>query len=613
MNPGEVVALLQQGQRDDALAAAAQAVNDNPQDAGWRVVLGAVLVEMDQLTHGERVLRDALGMAPELPDALFNLSVALRRQGRIEEQADCLARIAPTWSGNARVAQDLGQAGLWLLMAGRHEAAVRAYRALLALQPGARPASYNLALALMGLSRYDEAIVAIAGALGAGHVDAELLGMLVHAKGQACEWRAMDESIEELRRAAREPGKRPAHPQDAQYLAQVTAAEQKQWAESYCRAIYAGLEPIERRSSAPRTQKLRVGFLSSDFRDHAVSWLVVGLIENLDRDRFEIRTYSTGPRVVTPVRERIARAVDQFVDCSTVTGRVVAERIAADGTDVLVDLGGLTGRARLDILAYRGAPVQGHYLGYPGTTGAAFVDFFVADEVTVPPGAEGDFTERVLRMPRCFMPNDPKRPIPEPMARAGLGLREDAVVLCSFNQPIKIRPAIFEAWCALLQSVPNTMLMLRDPGEAARRRLQAHAARWQVDGRLVFTAHLPSREDHMARLASADIALDTFPYGSHTNAADALWAGVPLVTAYGGTFASRVGTSMLTTAGLPEWAFDDPRKALDFVASLARDPAKLAAAKQKARAARSSALFDAAAHARDFERLLLVAAGRLQG
>jgi len=522
VSPGEVVALLQQGQRDDALAAAAQAVNDHPQDAGWRVVLGAVLVEMDQLAQGERVLRDALGMSPESPDALFNLSVALRRQGRIEEQVDCLARIASTWSGAARVAQDLAQAGLWLLMSGRHEPAARAYRALLVLQPGARPASYNLCLALMGMSRYDEAIAAIAGALGAGHVDAELLGMFVSAKGHACDWRAMDEAVEELRRAAREPGKRPAHPQVAQYLAQVTAAEQKQWAESYCRTIYAGLEPIERRSLAPPTDKLRVGFLSSDFRDHAVSWLVVGLLENLDRDRFEIRTYSTGPRVATPVRERIARAVDQFVDCSTVTGRVVAERIAADGTDVLVDLGGLTGAARLDILAYRGAPVQGHFLGYPGSTGAAFVDFFVADDVTVPPGAEGDFTERVLRLPRCFLVNDPKRPVPEATPRARLGLSEDAVVLCCFNQAFKITPAIFDAWCALLQSVPNTVLMLRDPGDGARRRLQAHAARWQVDTRLVFTSHLPSREEHMSRLAAADIALDTFPYGSHTNAADAL-------------------------------------------------------------------------------------------
>lgn len=610
MSPAEVAALLQQGQREEALAAAAREVNDNPQDAGWRVVLGAVLVEMQQLTEGERVLRDALGMAPNAPDALFNLSVALRRQGRVEEQVDLLARIPADWAGMPRVSQDLAQAGLFLLMSGRHEGAARAYRAVLALQPGARAASYNLALALTALSRHDEAIVAIAGALAAGHVDAELLGMLVNAKGQACEWRAMDEAIEELRRIAREPGTRPVHPHTAQYLAQVGAAEQKQWAETYSRTIFAGLEAVKRPERAA-SKRLRVGYISSDFRDHAVAWLAVGLLENHDRERFETFAYSTAPSPeASEVGARIARAVDTPVNASRMTGREIAERIAADGIDVLVDLGGHTQGGRLDILAYRGAPAQGHFLGYAGTTGAAFVDFFVADEITVPPGAEANFTERVLRMDRCCLPNDPKRPVPVATPRGQLGLPEDAVVLCSFNQPIKIRPAIFDAWCALLQSAPNALLWLRDPGENARRRLQAHAARWHVDSRLVFASHLPTREAHMARLAAADIALDTFPYGSHTNAADALWAGVPLVTTFGETFASRVGASMLATAGLSEWAFDDPRKALDFVATLARDPARLAAAKEKARAARGSPLYDAPAFARDFERLLLAAAGR---
>ncbi len=424
-----------------------------------------------------------------------------------------------------------------------------------------------------------------------------------------CDWEGFDEAVEELRRAAREPGLRPAHPQIAQYLAQVPAEEQREWAESYSRTLFAGLEPLERRA-APAAHKLRVGYLSSDFRDHAVAWLLVGLIENHDRERFEVRAYATGPRVATAVRERIARACDEFVDASTVPGRTVAERIAADGIDVLIELGGHTQGARLDILAYRPAPVQGHFLGYAGTTGAPFVDFFVADDVTVPPGAQSGFSERVLRMPRCFMPADPGRPVPKAASRAQHGLREDAVVLCSFNQPVKIRREVFEQWCALLEALPNAQLMLRDPGEGAKRRLASFAAQRNVEDRLVFAPHLVTREAHMARLAAADIALDTYPYGSHTNAVDALWAGLPLVTTYGETFASRVGASLLATAGLSQWAFDDPRKAFDATVSLARDPAALAAAREKARAARSSPLFDAAGFARDFERVLLQAAGR---
>ena len=610
MTPGEVVALLEQGQRDEALAAAAREVNENPQDATWRAVLGAVLVEMQQFAEGERVLRDSLRMAPDSPGALLNLSVALRGQGRAEEQAAVLSRIPASWAGAARVHADLAQVALFLLVAGRHEAAAGAYRAILNIQPGARPALYNMALALTALGRYDDVAAVIREAFAAGHRDAELLGMLANAKGLACDWENLDAIVEQLRAAARDPGKHPAHPQTAQYLPQVSAAEQKQWAQSYSSMIFALLEPVAR-AAPSSTGRLRVGYVSSDFRDHAVAWLLVGLLENHDRERFEVFAYSTAPSAApSEVGARIARAVEHPVNAARMTGREVAERIAADRIDVLVDLGGHTHGARLDVLAYRGAPAQGHFLGYAGTTGAAFVDFFVADEVSLPPGAEANFSERVLRMDRCFMPCDPKRAVPQPASRASLGLPADAVVLCSFNQAVKIRPDTFGSWCTILQAVPNAVLWLRDPGEPARSRLVAAAARWRVDSRLVFAPHVPTREEHMARLAAADIALDTFPYGSHTNAVDALWAGVPLITTRGETFASRVGASLLHTAGLDEWIFDDAARACAAVIALARDPAALAAARGKALGARTSRLFDAAGFAREFERVLLLAAGR---
>ncbi|HUQ27878.1 MAG TPA: tetratricopeptide repeat protein [Usitatibacter sp.] len=609
MTIAEVTALLANGQRAEALAAAHEGVRANPQDPRWRNTLGAVLIELDRLAEGEQALRDALRLAPDAPEALLNLGVVLRRQGRHEESAQLLARVPADYPHAGRAEWELGQAGVALLLTGRAEAAVRAFQAQLAFRPDSRPAAMNLALAFNALGRHDESARAIGAALAAGHRDAELLAMLVNAKGVTCDWDGIDELIVELKSAARNPGTRPAHPQTAQYLAQVSAPEQKDWALAYCRATFAGLEPVSRRP-APPTTKLRVGFLSSDFREHAVSWLMVGLMEEHDRERFEFHAYSTGPRIPSPVRERIARAVHEFVDCSTVAGRTVAERIAYDGIDVLVDLGGHTQGARLDILAYRAAPVQGHFLGYAGTTGADFVDFFVADGPSVPPGAESSFSERVLRMPRCFMPCDPRRSVPGPALRADHGLREDAIVLCSFNQAVKIRPETFDAWCAMLKSLPNAQLLLRDPGESAKARLASRAAARGVERQIVFAPHLPTREAHMSRLALADIALDTYPYGSHTNAADALWAGVPLVTTRGETFASRVGASLLATAGLSEWAFDDAGKAFDTVIELARDPAKLAAAREKARAARTSALFDAAGFARDFERVLLLAAGR---
>jgi protein O-GlcNAc transferase len=644
VTPAEVSSLLARGQRAEALSAAESGVRDNPGDGAWlhvlgvaqfgngsreealmslnraataapgdpfiRNTLGALLIEMQRADEGEKVLRDGLRIAPDLPELLANLGIALRRLGRHEEVVEVIARVPPAWPNAARAEVEVAQSGVSLMVTGRLEQAVRAFRVQLALRPDSRAGAQNLALALHALQRHDEAAAALRAALDAGHRDADILAMLVNAKGMTCDWVGLDDTVEELRRAARDPGTRPPHPQTAQYLPQVSAGEQKHWAENFTRVIFGDLAPIERRAAAAPGKKLRVGYLSSDFRDHAVSWLFVGLAENHDRERFEVRCYSTGPRVATAVRERIARSMDEFVDCSTVPGRAVAERIAADGIDVLVDMGGHTQGARLDILAYRAAPVQGHFLGYAGTTGAAFVDFFVADAVTVPPGAQGAFTEDVMRLPRCFMPNDPTRPVPKPARRAEHGLREDALVLCSFNQAVKIRREVFEQWCDLLRALPKAQLMLRAPGDTARRRLEAAAAARGVAAQLVFAPHLPTREMHMARLAAADIALDTYPYGSHTNAADALWAGVPLITTFGETFASRVGASLLATAGLSQWAFEDPRAASDEVLALAKDPARLAAAKEKVREARASKLFDAAGFARDFEQLLLAAAGR---
>jgi predicted O-linked N-acetylglucosamine transferase (SPINDLY family) len=406
VSPGEVAALLTKGQRDQALAAATEGVRSNPDDPGWRTVLGAVLIEMQRYSEGEKVLQGV-----PFPEALFNLAIALRAQGRVDEQVAALARIPAAWPGSPRAANELAQAGLRQLFSGRAESAAQAFRAQLMVNPGSRPAYYNLALAMNALNRPDEAASAVSQAIRAGHRDAELLGMLVNAKGMACDWDGLDAIVEELRRAARETGTRPVHPQTAQYLPQVSAQEQRQWAESYCRTIFAGLEPIARQDRRAAA-KLRVGYISSDFRDHAVAWLLVGLVENHDRERFEVHAYSTGPRVAAPVRERIARAVHEFVDCSTVPGRVVAERIAADGIDVLVDLGGHTQGARLDILAHRPAPVQGHFLGYAGTTGAPFVDFFACSAAPcraipnarhLPP--RGARTTDFATMPSCCAPS----------------------------------------------------------------------------------------------------------------------------------------------------------------------------------------------------------------
>jgi protein O-GlcNAc transferase len=353
-----------------------------------------------------------------------------------------------------------------------------------------------------------------------------------------------------------------------------------------------------------RTARLRIGYLSADFHDHATSLLMAGMLEERDAARFEVFAYSAGRDDGSAVRARMVRAVDHFVDVRALPARLAAQRIAADRLDILIDLGGYVKSSAMGILARRPAPLQGHFLGYPGTTGAPFVDFFVADGVTVPPGSEAGFTERVLRMPACYQPNDPRRVAPGVRPRSDFGLREDALVLCSFNQAKKLNPVVFETWCRMLEAVPGACLWISDNGESANARLGAFARERGIDpARIVIAPYIP-QADHMARLANADIALDTFPCSSHTTASDALWAGVPLVTTYGETFTSRVAASILVAAGCADWSFHDPARAFEATLALARDAGLRRTARERAMRSRTSRLFDAAGFARDFERLI---------
>ena len=607
MNPQDVGALLASGRARDALSAAAQFARDNPYDpVGWNT-LGAVLVETGQPEPAERALREALRLLPGFREAAFNLAIALRKQGKLGDALGQLAWIVDRWPNMQPLEPELAAVGVTLLVRGDAAAAERAFRTHLRVNPASRAAHQNLALALLAQDRVDDAIVALEATLAAGHRDAEILSMLVNAKGQACDWGDLDERVQELRRAARDPGTRPASPQTAQYLPQVDALEQRAWAESYVAARIPAGAPVQRRAPTG-DDRLRVGYLSGDFHNHAVAWVVIGLLENHDREAFAVHAYSAGRPDGSPMRRRIAAAVDSFVDVFGMDAKAAASRIAADGIDVLVDLGGHTRGARLDVLALRPARVQGHFLGYPGTTGAPFVDFYVADAVMVPPGAEGAFCERVMRLPRCCMPTDPQLATPSPWPRARLGVGDDALVLCSFNQAVKLRPEVFEAWCGLLRDLPRAMLFLRDPGAQARERLAGFAAAHGVRAeRFAFVPSLP-RAEHLARLAACDIAIDTLPYGSHTNVVDALAMGVPFVSACGETLASRVGASLLAHAGLGDWACGDPGAAMAKVKEIAASPESLATARQRAAATRSSPLFDMHGFARDFEALLREAA-----
>jgi predicted O-linked N-acetylglucosamine transferase (SPINDLY family) len=346
--------------------------------------------------------------------------------------------------------------------------------------------------------------------------------------------------------------------------------------------------------AAVRHERVRLAYLSADFHLHATAYLMAELFERHDRARFEVFGLSWGPDDQSAMRARLKVGVDRFVDVGAMSDRQVAEWMRDQGIDIAVDLKGFTGNNRTGIFAYRGAPLQVAYLGFPGTLGAPFIDYLIADRQVVPPRLESAYSENIVRLPDCYQVNDRKRHIAdETPSRADAGLPAQGFVFCSFNNSYKIRPAMFDIWMRLLRAVEGSVLWLLGDNDAAAANLRRHAAARGVDAdRLVFATRLPL-DRHLARHRLADLFLDNFPVNAHTTASDALWAGLPLVTLRGETFVSRVAASLLTTVGLPELITDTLADYEALALKLATTPAMLAGLRGRLAAVRlTTPLFD---------------------
>jgi predicted O-linked N-acetylglucosamine transferase (SPINDLY family) len=608
-----------------------------PNDAiAWndRAALG---LQRGDLAEAERSVREALRIDPRYPEARYNLAVIQMESGRLAEALDTLSALAREIPGNpiihrlagdvlaraGRVGEALGhfdiavksdrsapmleRIGRASLAAGDAARAAQAFNEQLRADPASRDASFNLSVALESAGNRGEAKSALGRALAGGHGDAELLGFLAHLQSRDCDWEGLDAVLPRLREAALVPSERPAFPQYALYFDGIDAADQRRWAENWAKArlpVTAIPRPTPHASRPTPRARLRIAYLSGDFHEHATMLLMAGMLESHDRERFEVAAYSHGAGDGSPMEQRVRAAFERFVDVSALDARACAERIRSDGVDVLIDMGGYVKGSRLDILAHRPAPLQGHYLGYPGTTGAPFVDFFVADAFTIPEGGETAFTEQVLRMPGCYQPADAKRALPDPLPRARCGLPEEAVVFCSFNQGLKITRAVFSRWCDLLVAVPDSVLWMVEQEPAAQANLRAFLAARAIDpARLVFAPRVSSNE-HIARLRSADLALDTFPCVSHTTANDLAWAGVPLLTVAGSTFASREAGSVLSALDCNDWVFASHDEAFAAAIALARNGEARSAARRRLEGMRQSPFFDSVRFARDFEALI---------
>jgi predicted O-linked N-acetylglucosamine transferase (SPINDLY family) len=563
----------------------------NPCDTVYLLNLARAQMKNGAHEKALQSAQSALALKPD--DALARMIVAdcLSAQHRYQEAANCLQQQPDQTPRSAEYYQNLGEA---LFNAGQHQAAIAALFEALSRNVDHALSHYRLGLSFNALGMKQEATECFRTALvlGLGHGDLAAQGLLAFVERELCRWQNAQADVAALQRLAA------ALPDDA-----------ASWA-----SVFAQVEAFAPVAPRPLPARLRVGFVSADFHQHATAILMAEVFEKLDRSRFDITLYSHGPDDNSPMRARLRAAADRFVDVARRSDLEVAQQVRHDEVDLLVDLKGHTRDARLAIFGHRAAPVQLSFLGFPGTTGATpadGIDYFVGDAIVSPLAHAAHFSEKLALMPGCYQPNDRQRPLPGPYSRVQAGLPEGALVLCGFNQPFKLSPEVFDVWCRLLDRIPNSVLWLLQWNDHAPAQLRAEAAARGIDPqRLVFAPKIGLRE-HLSRLALADLFIDTWPCNGHTTASDALWAGVPVVSYAGQTFASRVAASLLDAVGLPQLACTTVADYEARIVELAGDAPARQALRQHLVAARDTApLFDSETWTRDFGRLLWAAAER---
>jgi predicted O-linked N-acetylglucosamine transferase (SPINDLY family) len=387
----------------------------------------------------------------------------------------------------------------------------------------------------------------------------------------------------------------------------MTGAEQRESADNWMRervaAAAEGRARLAGQQTRPHGARIRLGYLSSDFQDHATALLLIETLEAHDRGAFELFAYSSGPEDSGVMRRRIVSAFDSFRAIGPMTDEQAGQAIHDDGIDILIDLKGFTRDSRSSILALRPAPVQVNYLGYPGTMGVDLCDYLITDAFVTPRSVSEDYAESFAYLPHSYQPRGRRAAIGAAPTRAEAGLPEDAFVFCCFNQAYKFTPEVFALWGQCLNETPGSVLwVLAAPQAEGNLRNEAWSHGVSGD-RLIFAPDAP-QDQHLQRLQLADLALDTSPYGGHTTASDALWAGVPLVTRPGGAFASRVAGSLLRAVGLPELIVASDEAYVALALALARDKARLGALRQQLADSRATApLFDVAAYTMALEDL----------
>ena len=583
---------------EEALRSYQRALASRPDYAQALNNLGVTLHELERYEDALSSYEGAIALLPELADAHDNRGVTLRALGRLEEASASHRRALEIEPRHVKAHVNQG-AALWEL--GRHREALACYERALALEPLAKTYR-NEAAALEELGELEDAVASYDRALALDPNASFLLGDCRHARMQICDWAGLDGDRARIA-ADLEQGRAVVRPFAALSLLDRPELQRKA-AEIWTRKECAPRRPAPPIGPYPRHDKIRIGYFSADFRAHALTALTAELFETHDRSRFDLTAFSLRPDVRDTARARLEPAFDRFLPLAGESDSEVATLARRLEIDIAVDLGGYTRGARPRIFALRAAPIQVSYLGFLGTMGASFSDYLIADAVIVPPPSQRHYAEQIAYLP-SYQPNDSRRVIAQRTpARAELGLPPSGFVFCCFNAHYKINPETLTSWALILAAVPGSVLFLLGDNAAAEKNLRRGAADRGIDcQRLVFGRRLPF-DQYLARYRAADLFLDTLPYNAGATASDALWAGLPVLTCCGETFASRVAASLLTAAGLPELIASDRRTYEEVAISIAADAPRLATIRNRLTAARrTAALFDTPVFTRSLESL----------
>ncbi|HTW95482.1 MAG TPA: tetratricopeptide repeat protein, partial [Tepidisphaeraceae bacterium] len=602
-NLGRILHL--KGDFEGARKSLEEALRLNPRYTTAMNNLGAALQAAGDFAQAAEYFRKALQLRPDYPEALYNLGISLNRLGQPMAALESLRQAIRLRPNYAMAHYMIGQT---LLDMAQVAASVEYFKNAVRLQPDSPEQYLSLGNVLLLLTNMDEAAAAYDRALQLRPDFPECLAQRFLLRQQVCDWSTWDQDVAKLTSDAEAMLNRgqesPVHPLYASSLPwsgqQILAASRGR-ARYFQRFVQRAL-PLR---PPAKNGRLKIAYLSGDFYDHPVGHLVYGLFGLHDRAEFEIHAYSFGPNDLSQFRARIQNECEFFEDIRLLSIPDLAKKIRDDGIEILVDMMGYTGIARTGCVAMRPAPIQAQWLGFPCTMGADFIDYMIGDPLVTPPRFDANYHEKIVRLPHSFITGEADQETADrPPSRKEQNLPEDAVVFCCFNNTHKIDPAIFDVWMNILRQVPGSVawMSIRQPTAQANLRREAQRRGISPD-RLIFSAHVASKAEHLARHGLADLFLDTRYYNAHATACDALWSGVPVLTCPGETFASRVGASLVTSVGLPELVMPTLEEYQRRAVELATDRPSLLALRDKLQAKRPTApLFDAQRFVANLER-----------